>query len=192
MPALAFAVPPRGGPPIVRVEVFAVLYPVVGHFKFLKGGRPAVFVKLTAEGGIFGWGQSVPIPTWSYETQESVVSTLERYLAPVLIGRDPFDIAGAHAAMDRAIAPSFSTGMPIAKAGVDLAFHDLCGRIRNQRVPELWGRKPLDRILLSWTVNTTSLDEIEKLVGDGLRRGYANFNTKVSPDPKFDVELCRG
>ncbi|HWR51040.1 MAG TPA: DUF6807 family protein [Bryobacteraceae bacterium] len=192
MPAFAFAAPPGGGPPITRVEVFPVLYPVVGHFKFLKGGRPAVFVKLTSESGEYGWGQSVPIPTWSYETQESVVSTLERYLAPVLIGRDPFDIAGAHAAMNRAIAPSFSTGMPIAKAGVDLAFHDLCGRIRNQSVPQIWGRKPLDRILLSWTVNTTSLDQIEKLVDDGHRRGYANFNTKVAPDLKFDVELCRG
>ncbi len=190
MPALAFAAPAGGGPAIRRVEVFPVMYPVVGHFKFLKDGRPAVFVKITCEGGASGWGQSVPIPTWSYETPESVVSTIEKHLAPVLAGRDPFDIEGAHAAMDRAIAPSFSTGMPVAKAGIDLALHDVCGRVRGISLAELWGRKPLERLTLSWTVNTTSLDEADALVQQGRARGYRHFNTKVSPDPKFDAALC--
>ena len=179
-------------PRIRRVEVFPVSYPVAAHFKFLtQGGRPAAFVKITCENGAAGWGQSVPIPTWSYETLESVVSTIEKYLAPVLVGRDPFDIAGAHAAMNRAISPSFSTGMPIAKAGVDLALHDLAGRLRHQSVAERWGRKPLERLTLSWTINPTALDEVEGLVEEGRKRGYRHFNTKVAPDPKHDLEVCR-
>ncbi len=179
-------------PPIRRVEVFPVHYPVVGRFKFLgPAGRPAVFVKITAEDGSVGWGQSVPIPTWSYETLESVVSTIQKYLAPVLVGRNPFDIAGAHAAMNRAIAPSFSTGMPIAKAGIDLALHDLTARLRGVNVTEVWGRKPLERVTLSWTVNPETLEEIEPLVEEGRRRGYKHFNVKVAPNPKFDLELCR-
>jgi L-alanine-DL-glutamate epimerase-like enolase superfamily enzyme len=178
--------------PITRLEVFPINYPVAAHFKFLaKTGRPSVFVKITCENGAAGWGQSVPIPTWSYETTESVVSTLEKYIAPVLLGRDPFDIAGAHAAMNRAISPSFSTGMPIAKAGVDLALHDLTGRLRNQSVAERWGRRPLARLTLSWTVNPASLEEVERLVQEGRARGYRHFNTKVAPDSKFDLELCR-
>ncbi len=191
MPAFAFAAPQGGGPPVTRVEAFPATYPVVAHFKFLKGGRPAVFVKITCESGAAGWGQSVPIPTWSYETQESVLSTIEKYLGPALIGRDPFDIAGAHAAMNRAIAPSFSTGMPIAKAGLDLALHDLCGRIRGESVAAMWGRKPAARLTLSWTVNPTTLDEIDKIVEAGRARGYRNFNVKVAPYPKFDLALCR-
>jgi L-alanine-DL-glutamate epimerase-like enolase superfamily enzyme len=187
--ALAAAGP---NPPITRVEVFPVAYPVTAHFRFFtRPERPAVFVKITCESGVAGWGQSVPIPTWSYETTESVVSTIEKYLGPVMIGRDPFDIAGAHAAMNKVISPSFSTGMPIAKAGIDLALHDLCGRLRKQSVPERWGRKPLDRITLSWTVNPRTLDEIDDLVAQGRARGYKNFNVKVAPDPKFDLELCR-
>jgi L-alanine-DL-glutamate epimerase-like enolase superfamily enzyme len=174
------------------VEVFPVSYQVAAYFKFLtQGGRPAVFVKLTAEDGSYGWGQSVPIPTWSYETLESVITTIDKYLAPVLAGRDPFDIAGAHAAMNRAISPSFSTGMPIAKAGVDLALHDLTARLRQQSVAERWGRQPRERITLSWTVNPASLEETDRLVEEGRRRGYRNFNTKVAPDPKYDLELCR-
>lgn len=184
----AFGAAPR----ITRVEVFPAIYPVAGHFKFFpKPERPSLLVKITCESGAAGWGQSVPIPTWSYETMESAQVTLERYLAPVLVGRDPFDLAGAHQAMNRAIAPSFSTGMPIAKAGIDLALHDLAGRLRNQSVPERWGREPLARIPLSWTVNPQDLDETEKLVADGLSRGYKHFNVKLGPDAHFDLAMCR-
>ena len=187
--AAAFAGP---APPITRVEVFPVTYPVVGHFKFFaKPERPAVFVKITCQSGAAGWGECVPAPSWSYETPESVASTLENYLAPVLTGRDPFDLAGAHAAMNRAISPSFSTGMPIAKAGIDLALHDLAGHITGRSVTDRWGRKPLDRVVLSWTVNPRSIDETEELVEAGRRRGYRHFNVKVAPDAAFDVEMCK-
>jgi L-alanine-DL-glutamate epimerase-like enolase superfamily enzyme len=40
-------------------------------------------------------------------------------------------------------------------------------------------------------VNVQSLDEIEKVVAEGVARGYKHFNVKVAPDPKFDLELCR-
>lgn len=180
------------GDRIARIEVFPVAYPVVGHFKFfLKPERPSVFVKITAASGAAGWGQSVPTHTWSYETLESVVSTLERYLAPALVGRDPFDIAGAHEAMNRAIAGSFSTGMPIAKAGIDLALHDLAGKALEQSLPDRWGKKPLAKLTLSWTVNPASIEETEQLVEQGRALGYRHFNVKVAPDPKFDVEMCR-
>lgn len=179
-------------PVIRRIDAVSVPYPVSAHFKFLtKPERPSVVVKVTAEDGSVGWGQSVPIPTWSYETVESVLTTIETYLAPVLLGRDPFDIAGAHSAMNRAIAPSFSTGMPIAKAGVDLALHDLTGKLRGQSLAQRWGRKPLERITLSWTVNPRTIEETEKLVEEGRARGYKNFNVKVAPDAKFDIEMCK-
>ncbi|MBI3682953.1 MAG: mandelate racemase [Acidobacteria bacterium] len=187
-PLLAAADAPR----IRGVELFPVVYPVTGFFRFFpKPERPAVFVKITCEDGSAGWGQSVPTHTWSYETPESVVSTIRNYLAPALEGRNPLDIAGAHQAMNKAIAPSFSTGMPIAKAGIDLALHDLAGKLARQAVATLWGRKPLDRITLSWTVNPRTLEEAETLVEEGRKRGYRHFNIKVAPDPAFDVALAR-
>jgi len=177
---------------IQKVEVFPVIYPVTGHFRFFpKPQRPAVFVKITCEDGTAGWGQSVPTHTWSYETSESVVSTLREYLAPALVGKNPLDLAGAHLAMNRAIAPSFSTGMPIAKAGVDLALHDLIAKSGKQNVTAMWGRKPLDRTTLSWTVNPRTLDEAESLMEDGRKRGYKHFNIKVAPDPAFDLQLAK-
>ena len=182
---------------IARVETFPVSYKTVGRFKFFEDamgrptGRPTVVVKITADDGTQGWGQSVPTPKWSYETLETVQTTIERYLAPVLIGRDALDIDGAHAAMNRAIAPSFSTGQPICKAGIDLALWDLAGRARGKSIAEMWGLKGIRDITLSWTLNPAKLDDIEPLIEEGRRAGYRNFNVKVAPDPKFDIELCR-
>ncbi len=179
-------------PPIRKIEIFPVRYPVTSYFRFFpKPERPAVFVKVTCEDGTFGWGQSVPIHTWSYETLESATHSLREYLAPVLIGKNPFDLAGAHSAMNKAIAPSFSTGMPIAKAGLDIALHDVIGKLTGKNLAELWGRKPIDRIVLSWTVNARTIAEAESLVDDGRKKGYKHFNIKVAPDPKFDLELAR-
>jgi L-alanine-DL-glutamate epimerase-like enolase superfamily enzyme len=187
VPALA-----RDVAPIRTVEVFPVNYPVTAYFKFLpKPERPTVFVKVTCEDGTYGWGQSVPLPTWSYETLESATSALRNYLGPALIGKSPADLEGAHRILDKTIAPSFSTGMPIAKAGIDLALHDLAGKFAGKSMAELWGRQPAERIPLSWTVNVKAIEEVEPLMAEGRARGYRHFNIKVAPDPKFDIALAK-
>lgn len=184
-------------PKIQTIETIPLIYPTIGRFKFFEGpkgratGRPAVLVKITAENGVVGWGQSVPIPKWSYETLETVHSTISRYLAPELIGLDPSDDKTIQAVLQSNIAPSFSTGQPICKAGLDLALADLNGKLQQTNVAQSWRRKGRDRIPLSWTLNPRTLDEIEGLIAQGAARGYKHFNVKVAPDPKFDLELCR-
>jgi L-alanine-DL-glutamate epimerase-like enolase superfamily enzyme len=184
------------GPRIVKIDLFPVIYPTAGYFKFLAGpkgatGRPAAIVKITADNGMAGWGQSVPIPKWSYETIETAVIVLRDYYGPVLIDRDPADIAGAHAEMDRAIAPGFSTGMPISRAGLDIALHDLAGKLQGQSLAKLWKKPAGGTITLSWTVNVTRLDGATRIVDEGKRRGYRHFNIKVAPDIAFDLELAK-
>jgi L-alanine-DL-glutamate epimerase-like enolase superfamily enzyme len=182
---------------IASVETFPVAYPTVGWFKFLEGpkGRPAgrasVVVRITADNGVAGWGQSVPSHRWSYETLETVQTTIQNYLAPELVGLDPFDEDAVRTAMNRIIAPSFSTGQPICKAGVDLALFDLSGRLRGQSAAQRWNKPGRPRVTLSWTVNARTQEEVEQVVQAGQARGYRHFNVKVAPDLKFDLELCR-
>lgn len=182
---------------IQTIQTFPLIYPTVGRFKFFEGpkgrptGRPAVLVKITASDGTVGWGESVPIPKWSYETLETVHTTINRYLAPELLGLHPADTQAIEAVLKSTIAPSFSTGQPICKAGIDLALADLNGRLLNQNAAQPWKRKGRDQITLSWTLNPRTLDEIEGLIAQGQARGYKNFNVKVAPDAKFDLEMCR-
>src|SRR6185437_465012 len=160
-------------------------------------GRPSVVVKITADDGTVGWGQCVPSPRWSYETLETVESTIRHYLAPVLLGRDPLDAEPLLAAMHREIAPSFSVGQPICKAGVELALVDLAGKLAKQSAVDLWGDPHNERqdsknqITLSWTLNPRSLDELDESIAAAHVRGYRHFNLKVAPDAKQDLEFCR-
>jgi L-alanine-DL-glutamate epimerase-like enolase superfamily enzyme len=181
---------------IEHIELFAVRYPTKGYFKFFVGprgtyGRGAVIVKMIADNGTIGWGQSIPSPLWSYETLETAQIVMQDYLAPVLIGRDPLDIEGAHYAMDGALGPGFSTGMPIARSGLDMALHDLAGKLQGQSLCQMWGRPSGGPVTLSWTVNARTLEEAEAVIDAGYKSGYSNFNIKVAPDPKFDVQLAK-
>jgi len=183
------------GAKIENIQLFPVRYPMTGYFKFFTGphgsqGRAAVIIKVTADNGLVGWGQSLPIAKWSYETLETSTVVLRDYFAPVLIGMDPSDIEQAHARMDQAVAPGFSTGMPITRAGLDIALHDLMGKIQGKSLSRMWGKSCRQPITLSWTVNVKTLDEAEKVVEQGINQGYRHFNIKVSPDPDFDRALA--
>ena len=181
---------------IERIDLYPMRYPMTGHFKFFTGphgskGRAAVIVKMTADNGTVGWGQSVPVAKWSYETLETATIAMRDYFVPQLIGRDPFDIDGAHKAMDRAIAPGFSTAMPIARSGLDVAMHDLIGRLQGKSLAQLWQRPRGGPLTLSWTLNPRKLDEVDGLINAGWKRGFRNFNIKVAPDPAFDIALAK-
>jgi L-alanine-DL-glutamate epimerase-like enolase superfamily enzyme len=187
----------QGSLRITGVETFVVHHPVRGYFKFLpkdehgRSIRPSVLVKLTTDEGLVGWGETVPMPTWSYETVQTVVTTIEHHIAPAIIGMDAFDVSEIHCVMDQKIASSFSTGQPMAKAAIDLALHDLISKALKTPLPKLWGRTPQQTVALSWTVNVTNLDDVEQIVSEGLTKGYRHFNIKVGNDPKFDVALAK-
>jgi L-alanine-DL-glutamate epimerase-like enolase superfamily enzyme len=192
--AVAYTKQPN--PKIEHVELFTVRYPTKGYFKFFIGpggtyGRGAVIIKITTGDGAVGWGQSIPSPMWSYETLETTKIVLRDYLAPALIGNNPLDINGAHKALDLALAPGFSTAMPIARSGLDMALHDLAGKIKGQPLSQMWQKPRGGPITLSWTVNARTLDEAEEVIDAGYKHGYSNFNIKVAPNPKFDIALAK-
>jgi len=186
---------------ITQVEIGRFDYAVAGEFKFFKPGpdgrvtRPTVLVRLTDDAGRQGWGQAVPVPTWTYETVESVLTTLQHHLAELMLGRDPADFAGLHAAMNAAIRPAFSVGQPLCKAALDLACHDLAGR---QRGVPAWQLFPSlgpvgSHLTLSWTVASPKLETIERQLAEGRARGYRNFNIKVGAPQSaaYDLDLAR-
>ncbi len=182
---------------IAQLEAFVLHHPVRGYFRFLpknaqgRSVRSSVLVKVVTEDGLVGWGETVPLPLWSYETVETVVTTIRHYLAPAITGLPAWDLHTIHRTMNQRVAAGFSTGQPMAKGAIDLALHDLLSKALGKPLPSLWGRTPQPTITLSWTVNVTSLDEAERVVAEGKAKGYRHFNIKVGTDPKFDVALAK-
>ncbi len=179
---------------IARVDVGRFDYDLIGDFKFFaSGARPTVVVRLTDDNGVEGLGQAVPVETWTYETVESVETTLRQYIAPAILGVEPSDLAAVHARMERAIRPSFSVGQPLCKAAIDLACYDLWGRQTGASASDLLGGARSGAVKLSWTIQAATLEGAEQQLALGRARGYDSFNVKLGypQTPDYDIALAQ-
>jgi len=202
---------------IERIEVFPLKLPFLTEFKISRGsvggpkaGAPHVYVRVETDTGLIGWGEARPSPRWSYETQESVVTTIRGYLAPALIGLDAGDLEAVHAVMDREIAPGITVGMPVAKSGIDMALHDLAAKERGMSLHKffqahrvitapigaefpvaIFPAHKTPSIRLSYLVSVDSPAKAEEAALSALDAGYTGFKVKIGMDPSLDLELLR-
>jgi len=171
---------------IARIDVFVLGFPFKSVFVLaggVAGDRNAlshrVLVKLTTESGATGWGEATPTPRWTYETTETIVSTLRRYLAPAVLGIPVWNLDALHHAMERAIAPGVTAGSPLAKSAIDVAAHDAWGHALNVPVHQLLGGRRRETFDLSWMVSVQQPADAERLVDEGLEAGYTMFDAKI-------------
>ncbi|MDE0167850.1 MAG: mandelate racemase/muconate lactonizing enzyme family protein [Bryobacterales bacterium] len=146
-----------------------------------------VYVKATTDDGRVGWGATTTVPNWSYETVEAVVGTLEQHLAPLAIGRTPFELNALKKEMDAKIRPAVSNGAPFAKSALEIAFLDLAGQITGQPLHALLGGKVHDTIDLCYAV---SIDEPEAMAAE-VKRWPACWCFKVKVSGDTDKDLVR-
>ena len=146
-----------------------------------------VYVKATTDDGRVGWGATTTVPNWSYETVEAVVGTLEQHLAPLAIGRTPFELNVLKKEMDAKIRPAVSNGAPFAKSALEIAFLDLAGQITDQPLHALLGGKVHDTIDLCYAV---SIDEPEAMAAE-VKRWPACWCFKVKVSGDADKDLVR-
>ena len=183
---------------IERIEVFPVRLPMKAVLTLPRGpsrtiaeGKRIAMVKVTDRDGHVGWGEAGPSRRWSAETLESCVTSIREYLAPALDGHDVFDIAGAHAKMNRELATGLDPGQPIAKCALDVALHDLVCRRLGIPLQAWLGAKRSDRVPLARLVSAATPEEAAKITADGLEEGFRGFKVKVGHHKALDAELVR-
>ncbi|MFB4319527.1 mandelate racemase/muconate lactonizing enzyme family protein [Actinomadura sp. 21ATH] len=170
---------------IERVRTFPVALPTRRSFGVAGGavavaGRPSIRILVRVDaGGATGWGEATPIPAWTYETAESIVTTIDRYLAPAVTGHPAWDLDGIARIFDRTVNRGFSIGAPLAKSAVDMALNDLLGRAAGVPCGVLWGARRTDRIELAWVVSGQSPAEVGDSVAEGRGLGYGAFKVKI-------------
>ena len=148
-----------------------------------------VFVKLTTDDGYVGWGEQRALPSWSYETTESITTTIRHHIAPLLLGQDPLNLNAIHRAIYDALKPAVSNGHPFAKAAVDIALHDLCGRVLDVPIHTLFGGKRHDTLPLAYALSIDT-PEIMGLKAKALAP-CSCFKVKVVGIPAADEERLR-
>jgi len=165
--------------PIKTIEPIAVSLPMLKPV--IMAGETVnradnVLVRIEADDGTVGWGEAASAPVMTGDTLESIVAGVH-YLTPVLRGRDPADIAGALIAMDGRM-----YGNHGAKAAIEIALHDLAGKIAGKPVHALLGEKRRSRLPLLAVVgggdSAGDLRDAEKKKATG----FTAFKIKVGID----------
>lgn len=181
---------------IESVEIFPCGLPFRGSFKIAGGtiGQtgdrvPHIFVRIRDSEGFEGWGEARPSRHWSSETEETVTTTLQKYLAPAILGKPVTDIQAIDAILHREIAGSVTVGQPIAKSAINTALYDLLCQRLNQTLRRYLSPSPTKGITLSWTVTGSTLPDVEKSIEAGLQAGYQNFNFKLGIERNLDREI---
>ena len=184
------------GARIRSVEVFPVAVPFARKFVLGSGavGSPdqtvdqasaVVFVKLTTEDGVVGWGEQRALPSWSYETAETIAVVIKRHLEPILLELTPFDIELFHARASKRLSPAVSNGFPFARAAIDLAMHDAAGKLAGVPVHALLGGKLFDELPLCSAIGVGAPDVVREHAQQSA--DYSAYKVKIGGDPDADA-----
>jgi muconate cycloisomerase len=181
---------------IRSVEVFPVAVPFARQFVLGSGavGSPdkapdqaaaVVFLKLTTEDGVVGWGEQRALPSWSYETAETIAVVIKRHLEPILLELTPFDVELFHQRATKRLSPSVSNGFPFARAAVDLAMHDAAGKLAGVPVHALLGGKLHDEIPLCSAIGVGAPDVVREHAQQS--SDYSAYKVKIGGDLDSDA-----
>lgn len=150
------------------------------------GRADNVLVRIEADNGVVGWGEAASAPLMTGDTLESIVSAVN-YLSSALRGRDPADISGALAAMDGRLYGNFG-----AKAAIEIALHDLSGRLTGKPVHALLGQIKRSRMPLLTVIGGGDNDGDLRDAQKKKATGFTAYKIKVGIDtPEKDAARTR-
>jgi L-alanine-DL-glutamate epimerase-like enolase superfamily enzyme len=177
---------------ITKVEIIPINLPkkkvlALSRYGRLGEGTPFEFIltRVHTDEGVSGVGECPPLPPLSPENQGVVAEMLKRWIAPNVIGMDPFDLEGIWEKMD-----FWAPMSPMAKASLDMALWDIMGRCLGVPVYKLLGggSNP-DKIP---NVALIGIDTPAKVATEGKRlvkEGYTGIRLKIGP--KRDITCVK-
>ncbi|MEA1897238.1 MAG: dipeptide epimerase [Bacteroidota bacterium] len=119
---------------------------------FSRNTTPVVLTEIHYD-GLVGYGEA-SMPPYLGESQKSVMAFLKK--VDISQFSDPFRIDDILEYVD-----SIDEGNRAAKASVDIALHDLIGKIVNQPLYKLWGLNPDKTPMTSFTIGIDAPDVVK-------------------------------
>ncbi len=144
--------------------------------------RPHVIVELQDDTGHAGFGEASPLPFFTGETVEGIDVQLREHFLPELIGRSAHDVHAIFAALDRL------PGNTSAKAAIDIALHDLQGKLLNLPTVDLLGGRMRECVDVTYPIGIRPTEEAATEAEQAVERGIGTLKLKIGRDPDADVE----
>ena len=145
-----------------------------------------VFLRVTTDGPVVGYGCAAPDLTLTGETVATVLDAVERLAAPRLAGADPLRFA----LLLEQLRPPLDR-QPAAFAAIDMALHDILGKAAGLPLWRLLGGFR-DRIATSVTIGILSEEETTKAARERVAQGFRCLKIKGGADVELDVARVRG
>ncbi|MBM4003557.1 MAG: mandelate racemase/muconate lactonizing protein [Planctomycetes bacterium] len=151
-----------------------------------------VLVRIHDDSGHVGLGEASVTSVWSGETQAGTINIIREYLAPLLIGADPFDLQWIQRRLDRAVFDN-----SFAKSAVECALLDLQGQAANVPLYRLLGGRDLDEsvrdqgIRLKFVIGKVEPNLAAERAARMVAAGWQAIKVKVGHDPRADLDRLR-
>ena len=166
-----------------RTIKFRVISPQKMGVGRLSGTSVNVFLRLSFDNGIRGYGEVAPwAVTQDYSTDE-IEKCIQEQVIPICYGRDAREPDTFLSALDSI------EGYSILKAGIEMAIYDALGRHLQKPLYELLGGRKRDFIQLSYSVSLQDLDAELVELRQCYAEGYRIFKVKAGLlDLESDIE----
>ncbi len=142
----------------------------------------SVFMNISSEDGIQGWGCAAPDPKVTGETATSVLNCYDKRIEHFLIGKDVFEYAKLLESLKTNI-PEF----PSLRAMVDMALHDMIAQKAGVPLYKLLGGYR-HSMPTSVTIGIMSINSTIVFAEDYLKRGFKILKIKGGNDLLEDIE----
>jgi len=144
-----------------------------------------VFIEMITDDGIKGYGEAAPFTPVTGDTPKTILAVFEM-LKPKLIDRNPLELRTIIDDIDHTLAHNCA-----AKAGIDIALHDLAAKYYNVPLNLLLGGQCRDKVVTSLTAWMGTVEETVARVKSLLQEGAKVIKLKVGRDVCLDIERVK-
>lgn len=141
-------------------------------------------VRIETDTGLVGVGEAQADVGFFGETVEEVGSSVNDYLGPQLVGKDPFEREYLLGLIDY-------RGNSCARAGLDMALHDLIGKALGIPVGALIGGLHKLRVAVAIEIAGGPPDDMARECLEFMKKGVRAFKPKIGADPDRDADRLR-
>lgn len=177
---------------ITRVESYMVRVPLKPERRMVSAlGRhdvsDYVVVRLSVDSGIEGVGEATVTPRWSGETVWGARAAIDRLLAPRLVGVDVNDVAEIDRRLDAA-----AVGNHFAKAALEMACWDVCGKAAGKPVYELLGGPCREhQVRCRFSLGAYEPERAARIAAERVAEGFTTIKVKVGGPVEDDLARVR-
>ena len=141
-----------------------------------------VRIALHTKEGTTGWGEAAATAMVTGETTASIKEAIEKYIAPVVVGRQITNISQLCAAIQASIHGNFS-----AKAAVEIACYDLWAKYHQSPLYQLLGGHT-DALETDLTISVGTAETMANHALEATKAGFRILKLKTGTSPATDAQ----